>query len=150
MRRRKSKFFAGPSTHNQAIERLWRDNLYYYLFYAMESTGILNPKDPFYSFAFTFSLYSKNQMQAFNHHKVCTEGNWSPYQMWCNDMLHHDNTLPHGQVQEQPSTMELYGYDPQGPSSTASDDDDVVEAVNLGVNDLLELFVLKRVDPLTV
>ena len=63
-------------------------------------------------------------------------------------MSHHNNPLSHGQVDEQPSIIELYGYDPQGPSSRESDNHVVVEAVNLGVNDLLESFVLERMDPL--
>lgn len=50
-------FIAGPSTHSQRIERLWRDgfrpvcHLYYYIFYAMESSGILNINDSVHLFA---------------------------------------------------------------------------------------------------
>jgi len=41
----------GPSTHNQRIERLWRDvfrsvyHRYYYIFYAMEYSGVLDVTD---------------------------------------------------------------------------------------------------------
>ena len=120
----------------------------------MESTGILNPDDPVHLFTLhlVFTPRINNAlsafMEAFNNHKVRTEGNWSPYQMWLNGMFHHGNPLSHGQVDEQPSNIEIYGYDPQGPSSNESDNHVVVEAVNLGVNDLLESFVLERVDPL--
>ena len=44
-------FIAGPSTHNQRIESLWRDvfrcvsHLYYYTFYGMELSDILNADD---------------------------------------------------------------------------------------------------------
>lgn len=154
----RGSFIAGPSTHNQRIERLWRDvfrcvcHLYYYLFYGMESTGILNADDPVHLFTLHMVFIPRinkalsDFMEAFNHHKVRTERNWSPYQMWINGMMHDDNPLSQGQLDEQPSDMELYGYDPQGPSPTESDNHVVVEAVDLGVNDVLESFVFERVD----
>ena len=157
---RRGSFIAGPSTHNQRIERLWRDvfrcvcHLYYYIFYGMETTGILNTDDPVDLFALHLVFIPRiNQalsefMEAFNHHKVRTEGNWSPYQMWINGMMHTDNPLSRGQLDDNPVDMELYGYDPQGPSSAESDNLVVVEAVDLGVNDLLKSFVLERVDSL--
>ena len=48
----RASFIAGPSTHNQRIERLWREvyrcvcHLFHYTFYAMESSGLLNVEDP--------------------------------------------------------------------------------------------------------
>lgn len=52
----RASFIAGPSTHNQRIERLWRKvyrcvcHIYYYTFYAMESSGLLNVEDPIHLF----------------------------------------------------------------------------------------------------
>jgi len=107
------------------IERLWRDvfrcvcYLYYYLFYGMESTGILNADNPIHVFTRHVIFIPKINKaldefcEAFNHHKVRTEGNWSPYQMWANGMFHTDNPLAHGLLDEEPSDMEIYGYDPR-------------------------------------
>lgn len=73
-------FIAGPSTHNQRIERLWRDvyrcicHQYYYIFYAMECTGLLNVDDPLRLFTLHLIFLPRiNEAQGeflegFNHH----------------------------------------------------------------------------------
>ena len=123
----RASFIAGPSTHNQRIERLWREvyrcvcHLYYYTFYAMESSGILNVEDPIQLFALhtIFIPRVNNSLrefsEAFNNHAVSTEGNWTPYQIWMNGMMHANNPLAHGDVDGEPDDIQFYGYDPEGP-----------------------------------
>ena len=156
----RGSFIAGPSTHNQRIERLWRDvfrcvsHLYYYTFYGMELSGILNADDPVHLFTLHLVFLPRiNQAlsqftEAFNHHNVRTERNWSPYQMWLNGMMHHDNPLSNGETDEEPYDFEYYANDPYGPTPLESDNNVVVEEIDLGENYLLQSFVLERVDPL--
>ena len=157
----RGSYIAGPSTHNQRIERLWRDvfrcvsHLFYYTFYGMESSGILDTDDPLHLFTLHLVFLPRiNQAlgqftDAFNHHNVRTERNWSPHQMWLNGMMHHDNPLSNGGLDEEPAyDLECYGDDPDGPTPLQSDNNVVVEEVDLGENDTLQSFVLERVDPL--
>ena len=120
----------------------------------MESTGILNTDDSVHLFVLHLIFTPRINKaldefrEAFNHHKVRTERNCSPYQMWINGMLHPENPLAHAQLDEDPNDMEMYGHDPHGPSPVGSDNNVVVEAVNVDHEDLLTSFVLENLDPL--
>ena len=81
--------------------------------------------------------------EAFNHHKVRTERNCSPNQLWINGMFHPDNPLAHAELDE-----ESHDFDPYVPSSVESDNNVIVEAVDLPHDDLLTSFVLETIDPL--
>lgn len=156
----RASFIAGPSTHNQRIERLWREvyrcvcHLYYYTFYAMESSGLLNIEDPIQLFTLhtVFIPRINNSLnefsEAFNNHAVSTEGNWTPYQMWMNGMMHANNPLAHGDTDGEPDDLQLYGYDPEGPSPSEEDNNVVVEPITFDNRDLIESYVLDAVDPL--
>ena len=87
--------------------------------------------------------------EAFNNHSVRTESNWTPNQMWTNGMMHPDNPLSHGQLDEDVSDLAMYGYDAQGPSTIDTDNNVVIEPVVLHNGDVLKSFVLENIDPLS-
>ena len=157
----RGSFIAGPSTHNQRIERLWRDvfrcvaHLYYYVFYAMEYSGVLDVTNATHLFTLHLifiPLINKalaEFTEAFNNHKVRTESNWTPNQMWTNGMMHPDNSLSCGQLDEDVTDLATYGYDAQGPSTFDSENDVVIDPVVLNNGDALKSFVLENMDPLS-
>ena len=86
--------------HNQRIERLWRDVFtdcisFCFLFYSMESTGILDQSDSRDLYMMHLVFLPKIQLLlnqfclGWNHHKVRTEHNKSLYQLWVTGMSGH-------------------------------------------------------------
>ena len=157
----RGSFIPGSSTHNQRIERLWRDvyrcvcHMYYYVFYGMEMSGILNPEDSMHLFALHLVYLPRinhaldEYKEAFNHHAVRTENNWTPYQMWLNGMMHERNPLAHSQLDDNPDDVEYYGYNPQGPSPLEDNGAVVVPEVRLDNNEEIRSFVLENINPLS-
>ena len=84
----------GSSTHNQRIERLWRDvfsgcvSLFYQLFYDLENQNMLDPNDEsqlwclHYAFLPIINRHLKNWKDAWVHHPLRTERNKTPMQLW--------------------------------------------------------------------
>ena len=113
---------AGSSTHNQRIERLWRDvyrcvcSTYHNIFYQMEATGLLDPDDDNDLFVLHCVFlprinHSLNEFtRAWNVHPLRTERNWSPRKMWINSTLQLDES-------ETPQCLDEYGIDHYGPAT---------------------------------
>ncbi len=84
----------GSSTHNQRIERLWRDMhkgvtvLFYKLFYFMEEQGILDPLNETHLWALHYVYVARINkaltefVAAWNNHSIRTAHHHSPQQLF--------------------------------------------------------------------
>ena len=63
-------------------------------------------------------------------------------------MMHAHNPPAHGDVDGEPGDIQLYGYDPEGPSPS-EEDNVVVEPISLDNRHSIESYVLDVVDLLT-
>lgn len=101
-------FFIGKSTHNQQIERLWRDVfegclcLFYELFHYLESEDLLDPDNDVHLWCLHHVYLpivnnNINWKNAWIHHPIRTARNLSPLQLWISGIhLRNGDTLDNG------------------------------------------------------
>lgn len=101
----------GKSTHNQRIERLWRDlyggclSLFYEIFHALENQDVLRPDDErhlwclHHVFLPIINRHLNSWKDAWVHHPLRTERNKTPMQLWISGLQEAWNSLgPEGEV----------------------------------------------------
>ena len=96
----RGSMITGKSTHNQRVERLWKDvftgvlSFHYRMFYFMEDEGILDPLNDMHIAALHHVFLAKINdklklwMDAWSDHRMRTTG-CSPLQLWISSQMHN-------------------------------------------------------------
>lgn len=150
----------GSSTHNQRIERLWRDMhhsatvLYYRLFYFMEDQGLLEPMNERHLWALHYIYIPRINrtlsqfVQSWNHHCIRTAGHKSPHQLYTAGMLMLQNSAIES-LDFDEQVDESYGVDPDGPTLSSVNDNIHIPESTFQVSDESMALLRSQINPLS-
>ena len=154
----RASFIAGSSTRNQRIERLWRDVfrcvtvLFYYVFYGLEQSGMLDVEDSNHLFALHYVFlprinFALNEFKnAYNEHRLSTERNWTPNQIWHNSMNNPANPL--AVTTNDGIDDDFYREDPLGPYPLDPEVNNVVvEPVEIPMEEEISNYLSNFIEP---
>ncbi|XP_035661675.1 uncharacterized protein LOC118405929 [Branchiostoma floridae] len=158
----KNPFLTGKSTHNQRIERLWREvhrcivEVWRSLFHSMESEGMLDPSNPLHLFCLHFVFCPRINItvdafvDGFNSHKVRTAHNLSPRQLWVEGIMRlwHSGRSAIKNILEEQIDEQTYGIDWEGPVPELQVHNNVDVPRGLDVSGEQQRALRARIDPL--
>ena len=152
-----NSIIVGSSTHNQRIERLWRDYhacvtmLYHRLFYFLESQGLLEHTNQVCLYALEYVYLPRINraihcfVQGWNSHGIRTAQHHSPQQLFTQGVLRlqHSGLVA---LDFMDNVDRSYGVDTNGP--TPFEDSLMVPENNLHFTDEVLSRLRASVDPL--
>eukprot|EP00731_Ephydatia_muelleri_P004752 Em0002g928a len=124
------------------------------LFYDMEDAGILDLSSEKDLFCLHYVFIPRIQQQldifreSYSHHKLRSEGNMTPYQLWIQGMstLNSDLAAVEGSLEE--SSISEYGIDWTGPCRMNNTEDVILEVYSCPLTDEQLLQLKQVVDPM--
>ncbi|KAL5497033.1 hypothetical protein EMCRGX_G013427 [Ephydatia muelleri] len=124
------------------------------LFYDMEDAGVLDLSSEKDLFCLHYVFIPRIQQQldifreSYSHHKLRSEGNMTPYQLWIQGMstLNSDLAAVEGSLEE--SSISEYGIDWTGPCRMNNTEDVILEVYSCPLTDEQLLQLKQVVDPM--
>uniref|UniRef100_A0A7M5TT23 Integrase catalytic domain-containing protein n=1 Tax=Clytia hemisphaerica TaxID=252671 RepID=A0A7M5TT23_9CNID len=152
-------YIQGKSVHNQRIERLHYDTthcvLVYFidLFKFMEEIGCLRKDNDVDRFVLHFVYVPRIQksldefQEGWNHHKLSTESNQTPYQLWTLGMIDSEKQAQRGVRRFYADTHDdLFGVDVSSNLNCMPDDVTTVELHDVMLTNHVDILETKKVN----